>query len=556
MICLDNQPFSIVSDDGFTRLLKRAIPNYQIPSDKYFREKVVPDIYSRCKAQVTQKISNMLGKASFTTDIWTCKYTNSSFLSLTIHFFEKTCLSLNQRSHFSLACKKFPGSHTGDAIAEAFNSLLQEWNIKREHIHLVLADNAANMRNGFVKAKVNYEACFIHSLQLVIQDAIGSQRSVSDLIAKSRKIVSHFNHSQTACDKLSKLQEQLNLPKHKLFQDVQTRWNSSFYLLSRLLEQKQAVNLYILDHGTLTDLTFSEWELVGSILNLLKPFEDITKITSSSDCFISEVIPFVSTITAYLNKENANFAGVGTMKEELKNSLNKRFENIFIKKHYTIATFLDPRFKDNFFTKDRDFICEYIITNLKSQIKENNTSVEHSSSPDISDYIQDHTINETIEIDSDDNEPLAKYVRTSEPETSRTSGQNLFWEIYEDFAGEGMSSTKTKTIPTTSSCDTKSSSRASICEKVNAEITEYKKHRLLERKANPISWWQEKREVLPLLYNQALIYLSAPVGSVASEQMFSEAGTVNSAKRNRLNPETTETLIFLHDNLPKLQYSY
>lgn len=148
----------------------------------------------------------MLGKASFTTDIWTCKYTNSSFLSLTIHFFEKTCLSLNQRSHFSLACKKFPGSHTGDAIAEAFNSLLQEWNIKREHIHLVLADNAANMRNGFVKAKVNYEACFIHSLQLVIQDAIGSQRSVNDLIAKSRKIVSHFNHSQTACDKLRKLQ--------------------------------------------------------------------------------------------------------------------------------------------------------------------------------------------------------------------------------------------------------------------------------------------------------------------------------------------------------------
>lgn len=91
---------------------------------------------------------------------------------------------------------------------------------------------------------------------------------------------------------------------------------------------------------------------------------------------------------------------------------------------------------------------------------------------------------------------------------------------------------------------------------MNAEITEYKKHPLLERKANPISWWQEKREVLPLLYNQALIYLSAPVGSVASEQMFSEAGTVNSAKRNRLNPETTETLIFLHDNLPKLQYSY
>lgn len=76
MIAVDNQPYSMVCDKSFTRLMKKAIPNYQIPSDKYFREKIVPDIYMRCKAHIIRKNNNMVGKSSFASDIWTCKYTN------------------------------------------------------------------------------------------------------------------------------------------------------------------------------------------------------------------------------------------------------------------------------------------------------------------------------------------------------------------------------------------------------------------------------------------------------------------------------------------------
>ena len=40
-------------------------------------------------------------------------------------------------------------------------------------------------------------SCFLHSLQLVLHDAIFVQRKIVDIIAKCRKIVSHFNHSSS-----------------------------------------------------------------------------------------------------------------------------------------------------------------------------------------------------------------------------------------------------------------------------------------------------------------------------------------------------------------------
>ena len=40
-------------------------------------------------------------------------------------------------------------------------------------------------------------------------------------------------------------QEQLNIPKHKLIQDVSTCWNSSCYMLEWILEQETAVQAVI-----------------------------------------------------------------------------------------------------------------------------------------------------------------------------------------------------------------------------------------------------------------------------------------------------------------------
>lgn len=70
MIAVDSQPFSIVEDPGFQRLMKLVKPCYELPSRKYFTTKIIPAIHTK----VSTKIDGILSEAcnmSFTTDIWT-----------------------------------------------------------------------------------------------------------------------------------------------------------------------------------------------------------------------------------------------------------------------------------------------------------------------------------------------------------------------------------------------------------------------------------------------------------------------------------------------------
>ena len=62
-------------------------------------------------------------------------------ISLTAHWltndFSRKSAVLNVRS--------FPGSHTGQNIANMFNEMFDSWKIDKARLHLILRDNAANM---------------------------------------------------------------------------------------------------------------------------------------------------------------------------------------------------------------------------------------------------------------------------------------------------------------------------------------------------------------------------------------------------------------------------
>ena len=61
--------------------------------------------------------------------------------------------------------------------------------------------------------------------------------SLNQLLSLARKLVGHFKHSALATAALRQKQEQMNVPKHHLIQDVVTRWNSTFLMFQRLVEQ-------------------------------------------------------------------------------------------------------------------------------------------------------------------------------------------------------------------------------------------------------------------------------------------------------------------------------
>ena len=352
MMALDSQPFSIVEDAGFLRLLTNVRPRYVMPSRKYFSEKIIPRIFSTIKTKLHEEIHSYGGKfpVSFTTDIWTRKAGGDSLISWTAHFINPESFTREERI---LQVCPFPGSHTAEAISETITKLLDSWSIEKSRVHVVVRDNAANMVAGIEQSDLPAIGCTIHTLQLVIKDCIMTQRAVIDMLARCRKIVGHFKHSHLAVERLNSIQKQLNLPEHKLVQDEPTRWDSTYYLLDRLVEQRRAISFYDTDFELPEKLNSNEWQLAEKVVKLLEPMQRITKELSAKRAVISEVIPFLEILKSELNEESGDtqkkFRGILSTKEELLESLKSRFSHVYKEDNYIIATLLDPRFKASFF---------------------------------------------------------------------------------------------------------------------------------------------------------------------------------------------------------------
>ncbi|KAK7886511.1 hypothetical protein WMY93_026132 [Mugilogobius chulae] len=233
-IAFGDQPFTVVEDMGFRLLMQHLEPRYQIPSRRYFSDSCLPVLYDH----IANYIHTLLGKKqadyiSFTTDIWTSDVSQVSMLSLTAQWLDED-FNLHKTT---LHSQELPGSHTADAISQAFEGMLETWHIAKGKVHVVLRDNARNMIKALSQCGLSSLGCMAHTLQLAVHEAVLSQRSISDCIAIGRKTVGHFKHSQVATRALVDLQTKLGMKPARLQQDVSTRWNSTFYMLRSLLQQ-------------------------------------------------------------------------------------------------------------------------------------------------------------------------------------------------------------------------------------------------------------------------------------------------------------------------------
>ena len=104
----------------------------------------------------------------------------------------------------------FGVSHTAHNISECLKDTVQQFNISHNKIHVIVRDNAANMAAGVKQAEYDSLPCFLHTLQLTINDAIFAQRYVKDILSICKQIVGHFNHSPAAFERYKEYQKRFN----------------------------------------------------------------------------------------------------------------------------------------------------------------------------------------------------------------------------------------------------------------------------------------------------------------------------------------------------------
>ena len=71
----------------------------------------------------------------------------------------------------------------------------------------------------------------------------------------------------------------------------------------------------------------------------------------------------------------------------------------------------------------------------------------------------------------------------------------------------------------------------------------------VQKDVEMIDFWRDNRAVLPQLYKVACRVLCVPASSAASERVFSTAGRLLEKRRTNLNPDSTNSLLFLHSNM-------
>lgn len=79
-----------------------------------------------------------------------------------------------------LHAQECSGSHTGTMICQAFETMLKQWSITKDRVHVVLRDNARNMTKAMEECGFASLGCMAHTLQLAVNEAVLSQRSITN----------------------------------------------------------------------------------------------------------------------------------------------------------------------------------------------------------------------------------------------------------------------------------------------------------------------------------------------------------------------------------------
>ncbi|CAG9840693.1 unnamed protein product [Diabrotica balteata] len=247
-------------------------------------------------------------------DGWTSRSTEA-YLTVTCHYVDK---SYNLNSAV-LSTKPWSNgvNHTSENITEALKDIMKEWNLEHK-VSCVVTDNAANMLKACDLIQKRHLPCYAHTLILVVQDNL---ECVQNVIKKCKDIVTFFKSSTNATEMFKKEQS-----TSELLQEVPTRWNSTFYMIQRILKTNDAIGRTILKlRKAPQPLSVDDIAVLADIERVLICFDTTKKISGA--------------LTELTTEKGKNFFN------KLIESVKKRLFPYESRTVTRIGTLLDPRSK-------------------------------------------------------------------------------------------------------------------------------------------------------------------------------------------------------------------
>ena len=247
-----------------------------------------------------------------------------------------------------LLTRHLPDSHTADNLADALQNAFHEWKLSDKNI-TGNSDNAKNIVNAWGLLNKLTIGCIGHVLNLAVKKAL-DVNSVAPVLARARRLVTHFHHSSISSQKLAEKQKLLKVPVRKLPQDVDTRWNSTYDMIVTLLEQQLPICAVLIEGGSKNkafSLESKDISVMEQLADILKPFKDITvRLSGQSYSTVSVIAPTMHQLVNKVTKQNPeDDKFVKDVKKVLQTDLKQRYQKEDVKHYLLVAAFVDPRFR-------------------------------------------------------------------------------------------------------------------------------------------------------------------------------------------------------------------
>ena len=392
-------------------------------------------------------------------------------------------------------------------MAEVLQEVASKWAVTNK-LAACVSDNARNIVLALHHAGWVRIPCIAHTLQLAVKAGL-QLPAVVRVTARCRKIVMHFHHSHLAQTALETKQGQLGLPPHKLIQDVSTRWNSTYYMLNRLLEQRQAVTAVLLE-STKTSvrelmLSASETSEIEFIASSLEPLAHATTMLCSETVpSLSLVQPLLAALLKrHLKHSEVDAKIVADIKSAIARSIAERFSDADQKNIMLKASALDPRFKAMKLLSSSERADVYAQLLIAAS----------------------ELFAATLAAPEDEPVPSCPSPKRSKMDDFLECGNAS------DSSGGGSSP---------------NSGESTAIEK---EVDAYRAEEQIDRALDPLEWWKLNEHRFKVLSKLAGKLLCIPATSIPSERLFSSAGTIVNKKRASLSPNNVDMLTFLCKNL-------
>ncbi|XP_045728276.2 zinc finger BED domain-containing protein 4 [Mirounga angustirostris] len=509
MIALDLQPYSFVDNVGFNRLLEYLKPQYSLPSPSYFSRTAIPGMYNNVKQIVLSHLKEAeSGVIHFTSGIWMSNQTRE-YLTLTAHWvtFAPSARPCREDHHCSalLDVSQVDCDYSGNSIRKQLECWWEAWVTSTGlQIGITVTDNPSIGKTLSEGERASVQ-CFSHTVNLVVSEAIKSQRMVQNLLSIARKICERVHRSPRAKEKLAELQKEYQLPQHHLIQDVPSKWNTSFHMLERLIEQKRAINEMSIECNFRELISCDQWEVMQSVCHALKPFDAASREMSTHVSTLSQVIPMIHILNRKIEMLFEETMGIDTMLKSLKEAMVSRLAATLHDPRYIFATLLDPRYKASLFSEEE---AEQYKQDLIRELEVLNSTSEDA--------------------------PVSNGCDAGSPSRGAVGEENL-WSLMAKMTKKGPRE-KTK-VP-------------------EDMVLAYLEEEVLEHTCDPLTYWNLKKSAWPGLSALAVRFLGCPPSIVPSERLFNTPTENGSLGQSRLMMEHFEKLIFLKVNLPLIYFQY